>query len=210
MNEVLELRRQQPSPTISLVPARTIRPFEKARGRTREKLPTRVSREHWPRSLVSILHFHRPLRCSARSASPFLVLDDLPVKTRRRKGAQGGRASLPRRGPQTRTGQTPPLANHMLNWLFNYYVTALRWGSAPPLVSAVSSFGAPSSEAKRARPWISNFKQEIKSNQIRASGRAYLCALLRGGRASILRGGGQTRTPHLPGGGADPQRSAVT
>ena len=45
---------------------------------------------------------------------------------------RGGRASLPRRGPQTRTGQTPPPANHMLNWLFKYYVTALRWGSAPP------------------------------------------------------------------------------
>ena len=26
----------------------------------------------------------------------------------------------------------PPPANHMSNWLFNYYVTALRWGSAPP------------------------------------------------------------------------------
>ena len=44
----------------------------------------------------------------------------------------GGRASLPRRGPQTRTGQTPPPANQMMNWLFKYYVTALPGGSAPP------------------------------------------------------------------------------
>ena len=26
----------------------------------------------------------------------------------------------------------PPPANHMLNWLFKYYVTALCWGSATP------------------------------------------------------------------------------
>ena len=41
----------------------------------------------------------------------------------------------------------------MMNWLFKYYVTALPGGSAPPpLVSLVSSFGPPPSEAKRARP----------------------------------------------------------
>ena len=44
----------------------------------------------------------------------------------------GGRASLPRGGAQTRTGQTPPPANQMMNWLFKYYVTALPGGSAPP------------------------------------------------------------------------------
>ena len=72
--------RQQPSHTIPLVPARTIRSFEKARGRARERLPTRVSREHWPRSLAPIFHFHRSRRRSARSTSSFLVLDDLPVR----------------------------------------------------------------------------------------------------------------------------------
>ena len=45
---------------------------------------------------------------------------------------EGGRASLPRGGAQTRTGQTPPPANQMMNWLFKYYVTALPGGSAPP------------------------------------------------------------------------------
>ena len=79
--------RKQPSHVIPLVPARTIRSFRKARGRARERLPTRVSREHWPRSLAPIFHFHRSRRHSARSTSSFLVLDDPPVKIRRRSRA---------------------------------------------------------------------------------------------------------------------------
>ena len=63
------------------------RSFERARGRARKRLPTLVSREHWLLSLAPILHSHRSRRHSARSASSFLVLDDLPVKFRRRRRA---------------------------------------------------------------------------------------------------------------------------
>ena len=49
------------------------------------------------------------------------------------RGRSIGRARFASEGgAQTRTGQTPPPANQMMNWLFKYYVTALPGGSAPP------------------------------------------------------------------------------